>query len=347
MHISHLRPRRISAAAALKPTRSRRIWAAAALKPTRPRRLSVVAALRPTSAQAAKAAIAATAALASTAALGTASALAHPAHHHFRPPPVRPGSRYLALGDSVTFGYQEGQVVPAPNYHDAASFLGYPEHFGAALHVKVANASCPGETSSSLINPKAQSNGCENAVGSSVGYRNLFPLHVHYTGSQLAYGVSYLKRHKDVRLVSLMIGANDFFVCLRTTKDGCSSTSERQALLKKISSNVRVILSAIRNKAHYKGQIAIVHYYSLNYASAASNSQSLTLNKTLDTAAKPFHVETADGYGELQAAAAHSGGSTCSAGLLTQLGTPGNCGIHPSYAGQGLLAQALIKAVKL
>ena len=32
-----------------------------------------------------------------------------------KPLPVAPGTRYLALGDSVTFGYMEGTVVPAPN----------------------------------------------------------------------------------------------------------------------------------------------------------------------------------------------------------------------------------------
>jgi hypothetical protein len=31
-------------------------------------------------------------------------------------PPAVPGSRYLALGDSVTFGYREPTTVPAPNY---------------------------------------------------------------------------------------------------------------------------------------------------------------------------------------------------------------------------------------
>jgi hypothetical protein len=39
-------------------------------------------------------------------------------------------------------------------------------------------------------------------------------------------------------------------------------------------------------------------------------------------------------------------GNTCKAGLLTQLST-GSCGVHPSYAGQALLAQALIKGVRL
>lgn len=133
--------------------------------------------------------------------------------------PLTPGSRYLALGDSVTFGYEESSVVPAPNYKNEASFLGYPEQFGAAQHVTVANAACPGETSSSLINPSAQSNGCENSPGgSSVAYRKQFPLHVHYKGSQLAYALGYLHAHKNVRLVSLMIGANDYFVCVETTR---------------------------------------------------------------------------------------------------------------------------------
>ena len=56
----------------------------------------------------------------------------------------------------------------------------------------------------------------------------------------------------------------------------------------------------------------------------------------------------ADGYGELQTAAAHFGGSTCQAGLITELNnTPGTCGIHPSYAGSSLLALSLEKAITL
>ena len=265
------------------------------------------------------------------------------------PPPVTPGSRYLALGDSVTFGYMEPTVVPAPNYHDAAAFPGYPELVGKNLRLKVANAACSGETSSSLINPNAQSNGCENSPGHpGTGYRTQFPLHVKYKGSQLAFALSYLKAHRNVSLVSLMIGANDFFVCQETTSDACASASEEKATVKKVTANIRHILSSIRKKAHYRGQIAIVNYYSLNYASASTNAQSQLLNKVQDAAAKPFHVEIADGYGELGKAAAHFAGSTCLAGLITQLkDTPGMCGIHPSYAGQALLGQALEKAIKL
>src|ERR1700729_1475246 len=132
--------------------------------------------------------------------LGSGSALAKSKskHKHGSPRPAKnlpvvPGSQYLALGDSVTFGYMESSVVPAPNYADAASFLGYPELLGSELHLTVANAACSGETSSSLIDATAPSNGCENSPGGGPGYRTLFPLHGKYRGSQLDYAVSYLK----------------------------------------------------------------------------------------------------------------------------------------------------------
>ncbi len=251
-------------------------------------------------------------------------------------PKVTAGSTYLALGDSVTFGYMEPGVVPAPDYHNAASFRAYPEQLGAELHLRVANAACPGETSASLVNASAPSLGCENA------YRRLYPLHVSYTGSQLAYAVKFLRRHHDVRLVSLMIGANDLFLCQSAANSGCT----QNAALAKVAANTRRILSAIRTRARYRGQLALVNYYSLDYGSAAVNAFSMRLDHAMDSSAKRFHAEIADGFGELQAAALHSGGDSCAAGLLTQL-RAGGCGIHPSYAGQALLAQALLKVIKL
>jgi lysophospholipase L1-like esterase len=261
--------------------------------------------------------------------------------------PVVPGSRYLALGDSVTFGYEEASVVPAPNYNDAASFVNYPQVLGQEYHLNVANASCPGETSSSLINTSAPSNGCENnPAHSSSNYRTRFPLHVSYSGSQLAYALSYLHGRHDVRLVSLMIGANDFFVCQETTSDHCASSAEQAATSATVTKNVKTILSAIRNQAHYNGQIVVVNYYSLDYASAAITAQSQLENQAQDAGAQGFHVEFADGSGEFEAGALHSGGNTCTAGLLTML-SAGGCGVHPSYSGQGLLAQAVAKTIKI
>ena len=113
-----------------------------------------------------------------------------------------------------------------------------------------------------------------------------------------------------------------------------------------MTKNIHTILSAIRTKADYNGQLVIVNYYSLDYSMPADNAQSQALNQVQDAAAKPFGVRIADGYGEMQAGSAHSGDNTCTAGLLTQL-SAGGCGIHPSYAGQALLAQALEKTITI
>jgi hypothetical protein len=98
-------------------------------------------------------------------AAGSLSAAAAGALNIAGPAKVAPGSRYLAHGDSVAFGYMEPTVKPAPDYHRASNFLGYPEQLGSELGLNVANAACPGETSASLLNVKAQSNGCENTPG--------------------------------------------------------------------------------------------------------------------------------------------------------------------------------------
>ena len=250
---------------------------------------------------------------------------------------------YLALGDSVTFGYRESNTAPAPNYLDAASFTGYPKDVGLALGLQVANASCPGQTSLSLTTKGVQSNGCENVPGGGPGYRSVFPLHVSYKGTQLAFATEYLKTHRSTQLVSLMIGANDAFLCQETTADKCAS--ELPTVIKQIATDVADTLSTIRNNDHYRGQIVIVNYYSLDYANATDDTASKTLNTTVDKAAKPYKVQVADGYGVWAAAALRSGGDTCKAGLLTQLTSTG-CGIHPSIAGQALLALAVEEVVK-
>ena len=259
----------------------------------------------------------------------------------------KPRPTYLALGDSVTFAYHDPQVTPTPNYRKASTFRGYAELVGSALHVRVVNAACPGETSASLVNASAQSNGCENSPGgSSFAYRKQFPLHVKYRGSQLSFAVSFLRNHPRTRLVSLMVGANDLFLCQTTTSDACLSQSEQDATFARIRRNVRTIVSTIRRKAHYRGQLVLVRYYSLDYTSAFINGISRKLNSAVAAGGKGFHVTIADGYGQFKAGAAQSGGKSCEAGLLDQLGHPGSCGVHPSYSGHSLLALAVERVVR-
>jgi lysophospholipase L1-like esterase len=247
---------------------------------------------------------------------------------------------YLALGDSVAFGYVPPDAVPAPNYFDPGSFVGYPEDAAQALHLRVSNASCPGETTASFYIPGAQSNGCENSPGSSVGYRTEFPLHVQYSGTQLQYALRYLATHRNTRLVTIDIGANDVFLCQETTADACASTAELQAVLKKIQVNLAIIYALIRDVARYHGPLVALTYYSLSYSDPAQVAGTEELNSASASVTEKFGGKVADGFAAFEGPSLAAGGSPCAAGLLIKL-PDGTCNIHPSPAGHQLLAQAI------
>lgn len=235
------------------------------------------------------------------------------------------------------------RITGSTAYRDAASFVGYPEDVAAALGLSLTNASCPGETTASFIDASAQSNGWENSVGSPVGYRTAYPLHVSYAGSQLDFAVQYLRTHPFTRLVTLMVGANDTFVCQRTTADRCTGT-DVQATLAQVDRNVATILAALRHDGHYHGRLVVVSYYSLSYSDPTAVAGVKALNAALTDSASRYHAVVADGFGLLQQAAAGYGGDTCAAGLLVAL-PAGGCNIHPSAYGHLVLAQAVEQAL--
>jgi lysophospholipase L1-like esterase len=258
--------------------------------------------------------------------------------------PITRGSGYLALGDSVSFGYQEPTVVPAPDYTNAANFVGFPEVIASDLHLKLTNLACPGETSSSLINSSAQSFGCETSLTPTTpAYRTTFPLHTKYSGSQLSAAVKYLKANPKTRLVTLMIGANDYFLCVATTTDQCQSATEQIAVVGTVAKNVRTIVTTLRDKAHYNGQLVLVDYYATSTALAAATEG---LDTQINRAGHGFHVSIANAFNSFASASVHAGGTACTAGLLTELST-GGCGVHPSAAGQTLLASTVIRSLRL
>ena len=279
----------------------------------------------------------------------------------FLAPPVTAGSYYLALGDSAPFGYRESTNhapnKPAPDRSDAANFRGYPEFIGQALHLKVINASCPGETTGSFIDVTAQSNGCEaNSDGvPQAGYRTNFPLHRNYQGSQLAFAKHFLSAHlKTTRLVTLMLGANDGFICQKETVDHCTSPAEIGPIVQQIATNVTKIVKQLR-KTGYTGQFLVVNYYSPDYtdtpAGAANTLGATAINNGLDTGARPngnqYNVHVATPFGAFKRASALTSGDVCAAGLLTILTndtTP--CGVHPSIAGQMVIANKVIQHIR-
>src|SRR4051812_49001326 len=110
---------------------------------------------------------------------------------------------YLALGDSVAFGYNPVDAVKHPR--DISRFVGYPEVVSLAP-IPTANASCEGETSMSFLNVLAPDHGCH-----SDWRANNYAMHVQYASqseSQLGYALRYLSTHPTTATVSVGVGAN-------------------------------------------------------------------------------------------------------------------------------------------
>ena len=244
------------------------------------------------------------------------------------------GGSYLALGDSVPFGFRAGLTA---EYKNAANFVGYPELVGKDLGLAVVNAACPGETTASFLDVTAQSNGCENVPGSASGFRDHFPLHVAYdspTEPQMAYALETLRRDAHVRLITVQIGANDGFLCESTTPDHCQSPAEFQAVGQRVQTNLGKILATLRKDGHYAGRIVVVNYYALDYGSQAATASSL-LNAVLGAVAAANGATVADSFTAFQKAAAGSSGNAVTAGLVL------TNDVHPSAKGQRLLADAV------
>jgi lysophospholipase L1-like esterase len=248
-------------------------------------------------------------------------------------------NNYLALGDSVPFGYNPLLVKPGV---DPSVFVGYPQLAANLFRpkLKVFNASCPGETSGSLIDVRAPDNGCQS-------YRQYIgALHVSYQGSQLQYAERYVAANSRTKFVSLMIGANDLLLL----QDSCAKAVDVNkcifdglpGLLGALQTNLTTIYTGLRT-AGYRGDFIAVTYYSTNYADPVITGAVGAVDGVLAGVTKAFGGKVADGFGTFEAATAPSGGDTCAAGLLIRL-TTSTCNIHPSPAGAALLASALYAA---
>lgn len=246
---------------------------------------------------------------------------------------------YLALGDSVPFGYRGGATAELP---DADDFVGYPELVGEELGLEVLNASCPGETTASFLDAGAQSNGCQNTLRSEFGYRNAYPLHVQYASvdqSQLDFAVEALQDDDDIELVTVQIGANDAFICQQTTPTNCADAAALDDLAQTVQANLGTILSTLRGEGGYDGQIVVVTYYALDYADAFGRTTGV-LGGGLAQVARANGADVADGYEAFRAPAGAAGGDSTAAGLVL----PND--VHPTEEGQRLLAEAVLAVVE-
>jgi lysophospholipase L1-like esterase len=251
-----------------------------------------------------------------------------------------PSASYLALGDSVPFGYRANQ--PPALYQNPRLFVGYPEIVAHDFRVPELNASCPGETTDSFLDVNAQSNGCENSLGSPIGYRDLYPLHVSYPGSQLQYAVSTLQQDRGIRLVTLQLGSNDGLLCQQAPQPYCPDGATPAGVAEiaaHVGRNVATILAALRTEGHYTGKIVVVTYYAPDYSDQTEVAGLQAINAAITKAAATAGAVVADGFAAFRPLALRAGGSSIAAGLVL----PND--IHPTLLGQAVLAGTVERAV--
>jgi lysophospholipase L1-like esterase len=235
-------------------------------------------------------------------------------------------TRYLALGDSIPFGYDPTVPVNLNNYH------GYPEFVSAAIHWKVANASCFGETSGSFLSATAPDFGCRE--WKQAGY----PLFISYSGTQMDYAVNYLTNNPNPEFVTINIGGNDLALLeVNCNFDFTCELAGLPAVLATYGQNMLTIFTNLRVQAKYQGPIVLLTYYAFNYADPVQVGAFTELNGIASGIATSFGAKIADGFTAFLVAATPFGGDSCKAGLLIQL-PDGTCDTHPSRAGQQLLA---------
>jgi lysophospholipase L1-like esterase len=240
---------------------------------------------------------------------------------------------YLALGDSVAFGYNP-LLVGTRKAVNPDVFIGYPEIVASRLDLRDVNASCPGETSGGFLSTT-------NLMDyKCLPYRSTFPLHVNYKTSQLEYAIQYLRTHDNVRLITMDIGANDVF------KSGCLTAVQCAPVLAGIDANLRFIYGQIRNVAHYDGALVTLTYYSLSYDPVTA-AGTAGLNSAIIDATLAFGGVVASGFDAFKDPALDAGGSSCAAHLLLPAFPPGSpgCDVHPTPKGRDLLAKAVMQAI--
>ncbi len=251
-------------------------------------------------------------------------------------------TRYLALGDSLAFGLNP--LIQPP---DLSKYIGYPKIVSQVLHLKVANASCPGETSGTFTGASAvYLAGYDCAPLESDG-----GLFVPYNGApnQLAYAVNYLEANPNPKLVTINIGVNDIGVlqaeCTAKTPANlaaitlCEETG-LPGVLAAFGQNLTTIFSQIRGVG-YLGPIAALNAYAFNYTDSQQIEAFSALNQVISAVSAHFGVTVVDEYGAFELASAAFGEDPCKAGLLLKLPN-GTCDTHPSLAGENLLAAEVL-----
>jgi lysophospholipase L1-like esterase len=187
------------------------------------------------------------------------------------------GNTYLALGDSLAYGYHKAQFskeLKEKGFVEPATFNdGYVDDFASFLKVvnpglQVINDGCPGETTETFVKGSGVPGFCAGPFPPTAS-RTPFPyafLHHSYgaASSQLADALAILAANHNVSPITLNIGSNDVLQFLETTcgfpaTDTCSEATVI-AEYEHITANVSSILVQLRAAAPSAQMVLIGAY---------------------------------------------------------------------------------------
>jgi lysophospholipase L1-like esterase len=239
---------------------------------------------------------------------------------------------YLALGDSIAFGFNPLNPTPA----NPSSYTGYPEVIGQILPNAVVNAACPGETSGSFLSATAADNGCRR-------WKAGFSLHADYEGTQIAFAEAYVHAHPQTKFISINIGANDLIVLQKgCLGDLACIQAGLPGALGAYGQNLATIFTRLR-LAGFTGKFLTLTTYATNYNDPLAVPALTAMNQIAAQVTDAFDGKVADGFGTFQFFARKASGDACAAGLLIKLPS-GTCDIHPSEKGRDILAVSVVAA---
>jgi lysophospholipase L1-like esterase len=207
-------------------------------------------------------------------------------------PPPRlepPKAYYLALGDSIPYGFQTSKALAG--LPPSAFSTGYADLFAARLRrlqprIVTVNYSCPGESTASFLLP---------CVWRASGHA----LHSDYPGSQLDAALTFLTGHRgNVSPITLSLNGNDASAFLQTCPPGdlACIRDGAPAAIAAYQARLTSILRQLRSAAP-AAEIIVVGAYDPNIGAFTFADPLFTqLNKAQRAAATTVRARFADPF---------------------------------------------------